>query len=139
MAKVFGVAGRWKSGDSDVYDSGFRGCFTTVISITHKISGVNNRIINSAKGANHGTRIHCIGRLSLARNQTVRPARRASVRTVRRVAQEIPAGTQADSVQQVVVIGGIIPPLCREIDEAARSRRKLEMSHSDIVRELVFE
>jgi len=29
-------------------------------------------------------------------------------------------------------------PLCREIDEAARSRRKLGMGHSEIVRELVY-
>ena len=28
-------------------------------------------------------------------------------------------------------------PICREIDEAARSRRKLRMSHDEIVRELV--
>ena len=30
-------------------------------------------------------------------------------------------------------------PICREIDEAARSRRKLGMSHDDVVRELVYE
>ena len=30
-------------------------------------------------------------------------------------------------------------PLCRSIDEAARSRSKLGMGHDDIVRELVFE
>ena len=29
-------------------------------------------------------------------------------------------------------------PLCREIDEAARSRRKFGMNHGDIVRELVY-
>ena len=29
-------------------------------------------------------------------------------------------------------------PLCREVDEAARSRRKLGMGHSEIVRELVY-
>ena len=28
-------------------------------------------------------------------------------------------------------------PFCREIDSAARSRRKLGMGHSDIIRELV--
>ena len=28
-------------------------------------------------------------------------------------------------------------PICREIDEAARSRRKLGMGHDEIVRELV--
>jgi len=30
-------------------------------------------------------------------------------------------------------------PLCRSIDEAAQSRRKLGMSHDDIVREIVCE
>ena len=30
-------------------------------------------------------------------------------------------------------------PICREIDEAARSRRKLGMGHDEIVRELVYE
>ena len=30
-------------------------------------------------------------------------------------------------------------PICRGIDEAARSRRKFGMSHGDITRELVYE
>ena len=30
-------------------------------------------------------------------------------------------------------------PMCREVDEAARSRQKLGMSHGDIVRELVYQ
>jgi len=30
-------------------------------------------------------------------------------------------------------------PICREIDDAAQSRRRLGMSHADIVRELVYE
>ena len=30
-------------------------------------------------------------------------------------------------------------PICRGIDEAAQSRRKLGMSHDEIVRELVFD
>jgi len=30
-------------------------------------------------------------------------------------------------------------PLCREIDEAAQSRRKLGMNHGQIVRELVYD
>ena len=29
-------------------------------------------------------------------------------------------------------------PICRSIDEAAKSRRKLGMNHGDIVRELVY-
>ena len=123
-------------GDSSVYDGGFLGCFAAVISITNTENSVNNRIIKHVKERIMEIDYIPVGdyllpAVTLSDPPDAPPLGLYGELHKRHLREHRPI------LYSQLLLSERLYPACREIEDAARSRRKLGMSHDEIIRELI--